>query len=128
LRGAVSLSSSIARIANDSFGQTVDNFTQPTLRTWKGGSGGASSGLAVVQVAHQDAQSDGSLSIAKWKEDDPILGQDVLTNFGTDLDARDFSGGLTLTSMWLNSGNEFRFAHRTTNREAGPSSDHLFRG
>jgi hypothetical protein len=61
-------------------------------------------------------------SIAKWKEDDPILGQDVLTNFGTDLDARDFSGGLTLTSMWLNSGNEFRFAHRTTNREwAGPS-------
>jgi hypothetical protein len=61
-------------------------------------------------------------SLAKWKEDDPILGQDVLTNFGTDLDARDFSGGLTLTSMWLNSGNEFRFAHRTTNREwAGPS-------
>jgi carboxypeptidase family protein len=118
----VSLSNSIARIANDSFGQTVDNFTQPTLRSWKGGSGGARLDWQLSKSPTNTQNLMARFSVAKWKEDDPILGQDVLTNFGTDLDARDFSGGLTLSSMWLNTGNEFRFAHRTTNREwAGPS-------
>jgi hypothetical protein len=120
--GPVSLSSTIARIATDSFGQTVDNFTQPTVRNWKGGSGGARLDWQLSKSTTKTHNLMGRFSVAKWKEESPILGEDVLTGFGTDLEARDFSGSLSLTSMWLNSGNEFRFAHRTTNREWTGSS------
>ncbi len=77
----VSLSGTIARIATDSFGQTVDNFTQPTVRNWKGGSGGARLDWQLSKSTTKTHNLMGRFSLAKWKEESPILGEDVLTRF-----------------------------------------------
>ena len=111
----VSLRETLPVIAADSFGADVSPFTSPTVRTWKGFNGFGridwrlSSTLAIFA----------RVGLAKWKEEDALLGVSLVSGVGTSLDARDIGGALGVTSAWARSANEFRLGVRLSKREWG---------
>ncbi len=108
-----SLRDTISIIAADSFGTSVDQFTHPVVRTFKGGNG----------FGRVDWHVSGSLGVfarvnfAQWKEQSPQLGVDLLSGAGSTLDARDLSGAVGLTYAGSRTADEFRLGVRLSKRD-----------
>jgi hypothetical protein len=111
--GPVSLSTALPVIAADSFGADVTAFVQPTVRTWKGFNGFGRIDWRLTSSLGIFAR----VAVAKWKEEDALLGTSLISGVGTDLDARDISGALGLTSAWRVAANEFRLGVRLSKRD-----------
>lgn len=111
--GPVSLRAVLPVIAADSFGAEVSSFTRPTVRTWRGFNGFGRIDWRLSSTLGIFAR----VGIAKWKEQDTQLGGTLIAGVGTQLDARDVSGAVGLTSSWARSANEFRLGVRLGKRD-----------
>lgn len=111
---AVPLSQGIATVAADSFGQNVTGFTQPVVRSTRGGAGGVRLDFRPYPAHSFVLRSD----MARYRERRPELGHDVLTSSGGSLESRDFTGSLSwIAALGGGIGNELRFGYRTTRRD-----------
>lgn len=111
---AVPLGQGIVSVAADSFGRNVSGFTQPLLRTYRGGAGG-------FRVDYQLSPSHSFVlrsNLARFRERNPELGTDVLTSSGGSVESRDFTGVLSWTAILSGDyANELRVGYRTTRRD-----------
>jgi hypothetical protein len=126
--GPVSLASTIGSIAKDSFHTSAGApAVAPVVRTWKGGSG---LGRLDWQLNRHTLVLRGGY--ANWHEDAPLLGDERSTLAGARLNARDWSGAVTVTSTWSTVSNEFRGGLSGTTREwlgaALPATSLAFEG
>jgi len=110
----VGLSQGIAAVAADSFGRDVRRFTQPLLRTLRGGAGGfrvdwrLSASNAIVLRS----------SLSRYREWNPELGRDALTSTGGKVESRDFTGSASWIATWGGGlANEVRAGYRTSRRD-----------
>lgn len=111
--GPVSLRETLPVVAADTFGTNVEQFVAPTVRTFRGGNG-------FGRLDWQFSRSVGAfarVNVAKWKEQNPLLGEQLVSGAGTRLESRDFSAALGLTGAWTNTANEFRLGVRTGKRD-----------
>lgn len=115
----VSLAGTIAGIAQDSFGRPAGRFVAPTVRRTTGGSGG----FRVDWRLNSNNTLFTRANFGRQTEENPEVRNDVLTGAGGELDARDFSAGAALVSVFSPTmANEFRFGIRRSSREwTGPS-------
>jgi hypothetical protein len=117
--GAASLRATLATVAQDSFGRSVNRFVAPVVRHSTGGSGG-------FRVDWRLSNSHTLMtraSFARHTETSPEVPGDVLNGAAGDLDSRDFSTAIAVIStLGPNMANELRFGVRRTLRDwSGPS-------
>lgn len=110
---AVSLRETLPLVAADTFGTNVGLFTVPTVRTYRGGSG---FGRLDWQLSHGIGLFT-RFNFAKWKEQNPLLGEDLASGAGTRLEARDFSAALGIIAAWTRAADEFRLGVRASKRD-----------
>jgi hypothetical protein len=99
-----SLRSELTTIAADRHGQNISRFVEPPLRTWQGVSGmgrldwrlGSSSQL-VLRAAG-----------ASWEERAPVVGTDLMSGAGVELEGQDLSAMVGITTTGTNRANELR--------------------
>ena len=108
----VSIRQTIAAIGADSFGTQLGSFVAPAVRTWKGG--GASGRLDWALTKQQSLMVRAGYS--QRTEANPLLGFEVGSNRGTQLNARDISGALSLTSTGEELANEIRVGFSSARR------------
>ncbi len=106
------LRQAIAGVGAD-FGSPLAASVNPVVRTWKGGN---ASGRLDWQVAPRHAVMLRA-GFAKWKEEQPELVRDAGNEAGAALDARDFSGAVTVTSTGESQANEFRAGFGVARRD-----------
>lgn len=110
---AVSLRDTLSVVAADSFGTNVSQFVAPTVRTFRGGNGFGrldwqfSRGLGLFT----------RFNFAKWKEQNPLVGEQLMSGAGTRLDGQDFSAALGVTASGTTIANEFRLGVRASKRD-----------
>jgi carboxypeptidase family protein len=110
---AVPLAATAAQVATDSFGTAIGRYLEPVVRRTHGGGGGA---RVDWQLAPSQSLSS-RVSLARWKEESPILGRDQVTEQGAGLDGKDFSATVALASSWVGGmANEARIAFRSGQR------------
>jgi len=109
----IGLTTGINQVARDSFGTSVSRFTRPVVRSSRGGAGGFRVDWRLSPSNTITTRAD----FARSKEEEPALGRDVLTDAGTRLDSRDFSGAASWTMTSGGTANEFRLGVRTTERD-----------
>lgn len=101
-------------VAADSFSRGVASYASPVLRTLRGGTG---FGRFDFQPApgHQLTLLGG---YSRWKEQQPLLGEDLASGAATLLQARDFDASAQLTSQLSDVyGNELRVGIQTSRRD-----------
>jgi hypothetical protein len=102
----------IANVGAD-FGVPLDGSVNPVVSTWKGGD---ASGRLDWQLSPRHAAMVRA-AFGTWKERQPELGREAGNNAGGGLDARDFSGAVTITSTGESQANEFRAGFSAARRE-----------
>jgi hypothetical protein len=113
LAGApVSARDAFTAIAADSFGTRVRDFTQPVVRSWRGGRAFARADWR-LSTTHTLALRAG---FARWNEQNPLLGADPISGLGTRLQARDLSAAFTASSSWRSVFNELHAGIREGRR------------
>ena len=109
---AGSLRDLVTLIAADSFGTAVGAMVQPTLRTWQG--------LSALGRLDWRLSPGTQLAIrtagASWTERSPQLGQDLMSGAGVELEGRDLSAAVAVTSTFQSSANEFRVGFTSSRR------------
>ncbi len=105
----------LQQVAHDSFGTNIAGAISPVLRRWKGGSGLANLDWQVSKNNLLIAR----IGFASWKEEQPQLGLGLESGSGTNLDARDVSSGLSLTTAGDGASNELRIGFSSSHREWG---------
>ncbi|HET9275522.1 MAG TPA: hypothetical protein VFN96_05565, partial [Gemmatimonadales bacterium] len=109
----VSIRETVTGISADSFGTPAAATVQPVVRTWKGGT--ISGRLDwLVSPRHGLVARAG---FATWKERSPLLGLDAGNDAGSQLEARDLSGAVAITSSGETTANELRAGVHATRRE-----------
>lgn len=109
----VPLAPTLEAVASDSLGTSVGSHVRPVVRSYRGGSGGfrldwrLSRSLNVVTRAN----------LARYREWNPEVGQDLSNGSNARLDSRDFSGATTVEFASGAYGNEFRLGIRKTRRD-----------
>lgn len=114
----VSLIAALPGIAADSFSADVGQFVRPTTRTFRGGNAFGRVDWRLSSTMALFAR----FGFAKWKEQNPQVGEALVSGLGTRLDARDISGAFGIASAWSRTANEFRFGLHLSKRDWNTSS------
>lgn len=109
---AGSLRALVTAIAADSFGTPAARFVQPTLRTWQGASGLARVDWRVSPTTQLLIRAAG----AGWEERSPHPGDELGSGAGAELEGRDISGALGITSTGASTANELRVGVTSSRR------------
>ncbi|MEP6573340.1 MAG: TonB-dependent receptor [Gemmatimonadota bacterium] len=104
--------SMVATVAADSFGTGVQSFTQPVVRSWRGGRAFARADWQLSPVHSVGVR----FGLNRWKEQNPLLGEDPVSGAGTLLEARDMSAAISVSSAWRSASNDFRAGAREGRR------------
>lgn len=115
---AGSLRDLVTAVAVDSFGADVARLVSPTVRTWQGVSGQGrvdwrASGATQLLVR---------AAVASWQERAPLVGAELPSGAGVELDGRDLSLALGATTVGQQAANEFRLGVSSGRREWGSAS------
>ena len=110
---AASIRDAIVSIGDNIHGASLAAEVNPVVRTWKGGD--VSGRLDWVLSPNNAVMV--RAGFASWKEEHPLLGRDAGNEAGAGLEARDFSGAVTLTSSGASVANELRAGFGGTRRE-----------
>jgi len=117
--GGASLRGTIRRIAEDSFGRSVDRFVSPVVRHTVGGSGGFRVDWRLSNNHFLMTRA----NFSRHTEAGPEAPGEVLNGAAAGLDARDFSSVVSVVStLGANMANEIRFGVRRTTRDWSGSS------
>lgn len=108
----VSTRETVASIAQDTYGQSLNSSVQPVVRTWTGISG---MGRVDWRLGRHTAML--RFGYAKWTEDAPLLLDERANLSDTKLDAKDLSGAVTITSSWTGFSNEIRLGFANSTRD-----------
>ena len=108
-----SIREAIVSIGDNIHGASLAAAVNPVVRTWKGGD--VSGRLDWILSPNHAMMF--RAGFASWKEEHPLLGRDAGNDAGAGLDARDFSGAITLTSSGPSLANELRAGFGGTKRE-----------
>ena len=100
----VALGETLAAVAQDSFATNVAKDVTSAVRSWKGASGLGKLDWMLSPTQRLDVH----FAFADWKERTPYLGEDPSLAVGSALAARDFAGGIGLTSAGVTMSNEIR--------------------
>ncbi len=101
-------------VAADSFSRGLAAYTSPVLRTFRGGTGFGRFDFQVAARHHLMVQG----GLSRWKEQQPLLGEDVSSGAGSRLQARDVDASASLSSALSDAyGNELRIGFRAARRE-----------
>ena len=109
---AGSLREFVTVIAADSFGTQAGRFVQPTIRTWQGASGLARIDWRVSPSTQLMIRAAG----AGWEERSPQVGFELGNGAGVELEGRDLSGAVGITSTGRNTANELRVGLTSSRR------------
>lgn len=110
---AGSLAALLPALASDSFATSIDRYVRPPVRTWRGGTG---TGRLDWRLAGQHALALRA-GFASWKEANWPLANEGISGAGNELDGRDISAALTVTSAGLTQTNEFRLGVSLAKRD-----------
>lgn len=110
---AVSLRETLPVVAADTFGTNVGQFAAPTVRTYRGGN---AFGRLDWQLSH-GVGFFVRFNFAKWKEQNPLLAEQLMSGTDTRLEGRDFSGALGMTASFGSAADEFRLGVRASKRD-----------
>jgi hypothetical protein len=115
-RGSVvSLRETLPSIGRDSFATALGPHVGPAVRTWKGATGMGKLDWLLSPTNRLAAR----FSFASWKERTPFLGDGLSLAAGSELDARDISAALGLTTSGATVANELRAGFSTSRRDFG---------
>jgi hypothetical protein len=108
----VSTRETIAAIAQDLYGRPIPGAVQPVVRTWNGFS---SLGRVDWRLGRHTAVL--RFGYAHWKEESPLLLDERSNLNDTELDSKDLSGALSITSSWPGFSNEIRLGFANSTRD-----------
>ena len=109
---SVSTRETIATIAQDTYGQSLNSAVQPVVRTWSGLSG---MGRVDWRLGRHTAML--RFGYAKWNENSPLLLDERANLSDTELEAKDLSGAVSITSSWPGFSNEIRLGFANSTRD-----------
>ena len=108
----VSLREALPTVAQDTYGVGLNSAVQPVVRTWNGFSG---MGRVDWRLGRHTAML--RFGYAKWTEDSPLLLDERANLNDTQLDAKDLSGAVSITSSWSGFSNEIRLGFANATRD-----------
>lgn len=112
---ALSLREQVTAVAESQYGTPVARFVQPTVRTWQG--------LSALGRLDWRLSANNQLMVrlsgASWKERSPQVGLDLMSGAGVELEARDLTGVVAVTTTGERVANEARAALSTSRRTWG---------
>ncbi|MEO8296088.1 MAG: hypothetical protein ABI613_11285, partial [Gemmatimonadota bacterium] len=111
--GPVSLRETLPIVAADSFGSAIAGYVTPQNRTFRGGNGFGRLDWRLSPVLGLFTR----FNFAKWSEQNPQLGEFLVSGVGTRLEARDFSAAMGIISAWSHTANEFKLGIRLAKRD-----------
>ena len=109
---AVSIRDAITTIGQDNYGTQLRQHVEPVVRTWSGISG---TGRVDWRLGRHTAMF--RFGYARWTEDSPLLLDERANLNDTELEAKDLSGALTITSSWSGFSNEIRVGFANSSRD-----------
>jgi hypothetical protein len=109
---SVSLREALPTVAQDTYGVGLNSAVQPVVRTWNGISG---MGRLDWRLGRHTAML--RFGYAKWTEDSPLLLDERANLNDTELDAKDLSGAVSITSSWPGFSNEIRLGFANSTRD-----------
>jgi len=110
--GNVSIREAITSISQDNYGVSLNSAVQPVVRTWNGISG---MGRVDWRLGRHTAML--RFGYAHWTEESPLLLDERANLNDTELDSKDLSGAITITSSWTGFSNEIRLGFANTTRD-----------
>lgn len=109
---SVSLRQALPTVAQDTYGVSLNSAVQPVVRTWNGISG---MGRVDWRLGRHTAML--RFGYARWTEESPLLLDERANLNDTELESKDLSGAVSITSSWPGFSNEIRLGFSNSTRD-----------